>query len=645
MVYADEDRTAEAVVHELVPMSKADAPEPTDANMEAIKARNHTVKSSLLDHEDRIRLFHLEMLAKCDSRKKEVRRRQALGAQMMEAFQKHWKWPLPSDFDVAACINDFQLYLSEDDLQGFYKYYSPSARQGFSDVRGPLEEMLDRSVSRKDRNALIEELRGRVLQHGPAMGPLVSIIAGFCDMMGFEGARLDALKAMVEEIDFKLAQAKVKLERIETQRERALEAENLLDAERFFMAGIDLQEEMVDLMLDRLQQLLDKGAHNTLLGKLRKLCEGADDQMNEAKRINDELLAKIERDLNRIQQKVQEEQEGMRYREEEFAEVQQRIEEELNMNTLQQDKVWRDIVYAHRALEDLAEQRFKGMENWMKEVEKHERRKVDYNAVLRACETHSVTLVELMHDCNNCDQILRHMDEFIRAATKSIAGKIDEAHGGIEKQTLQDQEMFLQVFRKYYLQLGEAVFQNQKRLEEALRQTRACELQISLCKETLDPALHQYRDQLQQLQERQAELTDVLNALQERADDRGAQFLPHEDALRAAGLEFESPLLQMREQILDRRARVLAMREAFLQENQEEYVEKEEEDIRALVHHTLEARKGGPASLLVPPLSPSRASLLDGNTMESLASAPDLTLPVRKQSRAGSISSAAAAAS
>lgn len=45
---------------------------------------------------------HLEMLAKCDSRKKEVRRRQALGAQMMEAFQKHWKWPLPSDFDVAA---------------------------------------------------------------------------------------------------------------------------------------------------------------------------------------------------------------------------------------------------------------------------------------------------------------------------------------------------------------------------------------------------------------------------------------------------------------------------------------------------------------------------------------------------------------
>eukprot|EP00668_Euglena_longa_P031911 GGOE01041182.1.p1 GENE.GGOE01041182.1~~GGOE01041182.1.p1 ORF type:complete len:672 (-),score=276.60 GGOE01041182.1:129-1991(-) len=613
--------------------------------MEAIKARNHTVKSSLLDHEDRIRLFHSEMLTKCDSRKKDVRRRQALGAQMMEAFKQHWKWPLPSDFDVATCINDFQLYLSEDDLQGFYRFYSPSARQGFSEVRSLLEEMLDRDISRKERNAFIDELRSRVLQHGPAMGPLVSIIAGFCDMMGFEGARLDTLKAMVDEIDFKLAQAKVKLERMETQRAKALAAEDLQDAEGFFMAGIDLQEQMVDLMLDRLQQLLDKGSHNSMLAKLRGLCSGADDQMNEAKHINDELLAKIERDLNRIQQKVQEEQEGMRYREEEFAEVQQRIEEELGMNQQQQDKVWRDIVYAHRALEDLAEQRFKGMENWMKEVEKHERRKVDYNAVLRVCETHSVTLVELMHDCNNCDQILRHMDEFIRAATKSIAGKLDEAHGGVEKQTLHDQEMFLAVFRKYYLQLGEALFQNQKRLEEVLRQTRACELQISLCKETLDPALHQYREELQQLKERQAELTDVLTSMQNRADERAAQFMPHEDALHAAGLEFDSPLLQMREQILDRRARVLAMREAFTEENQQEYVEKEEENLRTLVGHTQEARKGGTASLLMPPLSPTRASLLDGSLADAQVSSPDIFLPLRKQSRAESMSSRGSASS
>jgi hypothetical protein len=591
------------VTDEVMPVAKADAPDPTTMNLMDTKARNHELKSSLMDHEERLHLYHVEMVNKCDGKQKDVKRRHNVGADMMESFKNGWKWPLRSDFKVATCVTDFALNLSEEELQDFYKYYTPQMRATYLNVKGVLTELLDKNTTRRRKNVLIEDLLAKVKGHGPGMSILVELVQNLCELLAHEATNMDAIQGMLEETDIQIGDVKIKIDKTETNRQRALKEEELQEAEGYFEVGLDTQERLIDTILFRLSHLLDKGPRNNLLDGLRKLCEQADEQMNETKHINDDLMGKIDQDLKRIQQKVFEEQEGMKYREQEFLDVQERMKEELSNNQRQQEKVWRDITYSFKELQELAEGRFKEVENWMKEVEKHERRKVEYNAVLKVCEDHSKTLSELQHDCNNCEQLLRNFDEFIRVATKTITTMADTTSGEIDRLALEEQETYLGVFRTFYMQLGELLFKKQKRLEETDRMIRNCEFQIDFCKETLDPDLHKYRDQLKELTQRRQETADTVARMQVRGDDRAAQFMPHEDALRAAGREFESPLLEMHEDVVDRRARVLAQRQRFIDKDKEELVDKEAVGIETLVNHTQQARKTGISSL-IHPLSP-----------------------------------------
>lgn len=595
------------VSDEVMPVAKADAPDPSLMNITDTKARNHELKSALMDHEERLNQYHIDLLAKCDSKQNEVKRRHNIGAHMMEDFKRGWKWPLRSDFNVATCVTEFSLNLSEEDLDAYYQHYTPQPRPTYTAAKGLLSDLLDSSCSRRRKNAILEDLLSRVKGHGAGQHLLVELLGGFCDLLAQKGTDFGPLKQMLEETLIQMDDVKLKIERTENNRQNALGEEDLQAAESYFDVSLDSQERLIDIVVFRLNSLLDKTARNELLAALKKLCEQADEQMNESKHINDDLMGKIDQDLKRIQQKVFEEQEGMKYREQEFNDIQTRMGEEMLNNQRQQEKVWRDITYSFKELQELAEGRFKETENWMKEVEKHERRKVEYNAVLKVCEEHSKTLTDLQHDCNNCEQLLRNYDEFIRGATKSITAMADAVTAESNEYALQEQKEYLVIFRQYYMQLGELLFKKQKRLEEVDRMIRNCEFQIDFCKETLDPDLHKYREQLKELQARRIETADRVARMQVRGDDRAAQFMPHEDALRAAQYEFESPLLEMHEDVVDRRARVLQQRQKFIDKDKEELVDKEAEGIENLVTTTKQARKTGVSSL-IHPLSPGKGS-------------------------------------
>jgi len=602
------------VSDEIMPVTKADAPDPARMNVLDVKARNHELKSALMEQEERLNQYHIDLLNKCDGKQREIKRRQNVGQHMMQQFRDGWKWPLKSDFNVATCVAEFALNLSEEELESYYKHYTPQARPVHIAVKSLLSELLDVSTSRRRRNTLLEDLLAKAKNHGPGMHLLTELIGKFTELLQSDGTSPENWRLMLQETDQQIADLKLKIERIEGQRQDALTEEDLQAAETFFEVSLDTQEALIDVYIFRLNTLLDKGTRNRLLENLRQLCEQADTQMNETKHINDDLMGKIDADLKQIQQKVFEEQEGMKYREQEFLDIQQRMGEELMNNQRQQEKVWRDITYSFKELQELSEGRFKECENWMKEVEKHERRKVEYNAVLQVCEDHSRTLTEMLHDCNACEQLLRNFDEFIRGATKTITALADSTTAQCDDWALEDQKTYLVVFREFYMRLGEFLFKKQKRLEEVDRMIRNCEFQIDFCKETLDPDLHKYREQLKELQVRRVDVSERVQRMQVRGDDRAAQFMPHEDALRAAEYEFDSPLLEMHEDIVDRRARVLGQRQKFIDKDKEELVDKEAEGIEHLVVTTKQARKTGVSSL-VHPLSPGK-----GKKKESSAS-------------------------
>ena len=227
----------------------------------------------------------------------------------------------------------------------------------------------------------------------------------------------------------------------------------------------------------------------------------------------------------------------------------------------EQDTVWKNITDSFADLKRLSTDRMARIDLWMRKVEGHDHARVDHIKVVALCKDHAQTLEYVKNDTDTCENLIDQFEDFITLAirsTKEVAGKAT-SEGDVL--ALDEQKRYLGLFRRFYMQLGELLFKKQKRLEEVDRMIRSCEFQIDFCKETLDPDLRRYRDQLKDLQLRRVEVADKVSRLQIRGDDRAAQFMPHEDALHKAGLEFDSPLLEMHEHVVDCRARVLEQRQ------------------------------------------------------------------------------------
>eukprot|EP00996_Jenningsia_fusiforme_P000510 NODE_144_length_3058_cov_27.366567_g133_i0.p1 GENE.NODE_144_length_3058_cov_27.366567_g133_i0~~NODE_144_length_3058_cov_27.366567_g133_i0.p1 ORF type:complete len:894 (+),score=263.37 NODE_144_length_3058_cov_27.366567_g133_i0:92-2683(+) len=578
--------------------SPANAPNPLMMDLPEQKRTNHRLKTQVLEHEERIVATLKEYLLKCDKRPKEIKERQSRGHDFIDAFRDGWKWAMPSDFNVSACISDFGLEITEEDLENAYVHYTPLKEPLHLSLKSNFQELQDLATGRRRKNTVMEELSGKVRQHGPGINVLLDIVRNFLDLMGQDGTTLEAVRSVLHETEEQIKELNEKIDRNEASRERALQDEDLQAAEEFYERSLDLQEQVIDIILFRLNNLLDRTSRVRLLDNLRRLCERADGQMNETKRLNDDMAAKIVLDMKRLRQHVAEEDEGMRYREEEFAEIMKRSNEELMNNQRQQDKIWRDITYSFRELKELGDARYKEIEAWTKEVEKHERRKVEFNAILVVAEQHLVTLQELLYDCSTCDDALRDFDEFIRRAADDITSMADLASSEGDSLALSEQKRYLGAFRRFYIQVGELHFRRTKRLEECDRMLRNTEFQIDFCRETLDPDLQRYREQLKELQLRRAEVAERVKRLEQQGDERAIQFAPHEEALRAAGFEFESPLLEMQEETAERKNKVLKTRQVFLEKDKEELVDREERELQTLITSTKAARQSGISSLV-----------------------------------------------
>eukprot|EP00906_Rhabdomonas_costata_P003370 RCo005155 len=598
------DLTVEEAEGSLVP--KMDAPDPESMDIAEQKAINMKLKTELFDHEERLVKEAAELLHRATTRPKELKDRQSKGMDLMQVYQDGWKWPMPADFNRELLIQEFSLSITEPQLEDLLEHYTLQPRPIVIQIRQILSDLIDVTASRRRKTMLIDELVGKASRHGPGMPALLDIVKSFTELMDSDGTNIEAIKAMLQETGEQLSELKAKIDRLDLARAKALQDEDITNAEMMFEDGLAQQEKLIDIILLRLGHLLNKASKIRLEQRLRELCADADRTLTSTKKQNDDLIHKIEQDLATMKTKMDEEQEGMRYREQEFDEMTKKTNDSLLANQRGQDKVWAEIMYSFKDLKALSDARFKAIEDWSVEVEKQERRKVEYNATIRTCEDHVTTLKQLMNDCEAADHMMKNLDDFFKQASKVAADIANAASSEGDALALEEQKFFLVAFRRYYGEMGEMIYNKTKRLEDTERQIRSTEYQISFCKETLDPSLHRYRETLRDLQTRRSELNGILSDMRGRADDRARDFLPTDEALRAAGFEFDSPLVEVHEHIAERREKTMAKRQVLIDVDKHELVEKEAEEIEKLLLTTKQARKGGDPAVAIIALSPQR---------------------------------------
>lgn len=573
----------------------ADSPEE-----QRIREENAEVKSLLINHEERLVAHYAELLATCERQQDEVREQITKGDTLMGEYKEHWKWPSGSEFSVAKCVTDVGLELPMVELESFAKVYTSSINPVIVTVKPLLMELLEAGCTRRRKINLIKDITDKTKGHGPGMAALVELVSSFCDLLNQDGNSMEAMKQMLSDTEEQINELKNKIDRSETSRQRSVQEEDLRAAETHFEASLELQEQLIDIILFRLNQLLDKASKSRLIENLEKLEEQSEDQIAESKAINRELKLKIADDIAKLAQKELDENAAWKSREQEFEDMLKRTTVDLADNAKKQDAVWKEMAESFKVLQKLSDERTKRLGEWMVKVEDHDRARIDYLQTVAVCQDHTQTLEYLKHDTDTCENLIVQFEEFIEIAIRQTKEVADKTSTEGDVLALDEQKRYLGLFRRFYMQLGELLFKKQKRLEEVDRMIRSCEFQIDFCKETLDPDLRRYRDQLKDLQIRRVEVSDRVSRLQIRGDDRASQFMPHEDALHKAGIEFDSPLLEMHEHVVDCRARVLEQRQKFIRRDKEELVDRETVSIDELVANTTAARNAGLSSMIMP---------------------------------------------
>eukprot|EP00667_Euglena_gracilis_P002523 EG_transcript_2524 len=589
----------EASVQSVAVTPKFDASQSLAPDGNVLKA-NEELQLQLTQNEEQLVAQYLSLAKSADEQMREVQEQVAATRQLVFQLTDGWKWPYTSQFQVTQCIDTLQLVLSESDIEHLTKMYTSGPRSASIAIRPLFDELLEAGCSRRRKQQLLKDVADKVKREGPGMPGHLEVVSSFVDILTQDGSTLEALKTMLKETQEQIEMMKTKVSHAEAARAEAVQREDLKAAEGQFETSLELQEEMIDLVLYRLNNLLDKASKLNLVDNLDKLHNQSKEQIKESRDFNADVLERLGHDLEKVEDAKVAANDQFAERKAKHQRLVEMTEAELAANQQEQDEVWERITQAFADLTALAQARVKKADDLIQGVQDYEGSRVDFERRMKVYEEHLITLQDLQRACRLSEETLLAFEDFATDAVKRGQQVASQSSSEGDHLAREEQKRYLALFRQFYMQLGELLFKKQKRLEEVDRMVRSCVFQIDFCKETLDPDLTRYREQLKDLQLLRVEVADKVNRLQIRGDSRATQFLPHEEKMRRAGLEFDSPLLEMHEEIAHNRTRVLEQRQKFLRKDKEELVDKEAMGIDELLQTTKTARVQGPHTLLSP---------------------------------------------
>jgi hypothetical protein len=130
-----------------------------------------------------------------------------------------------------------------------------------------------------------------------------------------------------------------------------------------------------------------------------------------------------------------------------------------------------------------------------------------------------------------------------------------------------------------YLTLGSLIYKKEKRLEEIDRTVRTTHIQLEFCVETFDPNAKKFSDQKKELYKLRTAVEEELSLLKEKQGKALEDFKESEEALDAAGIEFNHPVDENNEEVLTRRTKIVEYR-AHMSKQEEVKIAAEREEIK-----------------------------------------------------------------
>jgi hypothetical protein len=230
-------------------------------------------------------------------------------------------------------------------------------------------------------------------------------------------------------------------------------------------------------------------------------------------------------------------------------------------------------------LQKLGTERFEEVKRRIEENDREEKRRVEYQQFLEVVSQHKKLLELTVYNCDLAIRVIGLVEETIAEACSAIKARHDRTNNDLNDLRLEIHKEYLEFFRMLYLTLGNLIYKKEKKLEELDRNIRTTHIQLEFCIETFDPNAKKHSDAKKQLYMVRAQTEEELAMLKEKQSKAQEDFQSTEEALVAAGIDFQHPADEQNEEILNRRSKMVEYR-AHLSKQEEVKIAAEREEIK-----------------------------------------------------------------
>lgn len=560
----------------------ADSSEVTLEAARKQKIHNLKLKTACLENEEYIQELHVSDWS--ENQKQKLLSAHDKAAELLLAVEVGTKWNLTQAYDLAKLMRVCGLEMSQREL------YKPEDKPQFMDVIGlkkTLQElkqnrnktrivsftgMIDNSINKVEK--VEEELRRSQLDATQLAQVPVSSLKQTEDIMNVTNIQT-ALSSTEEQIKTVLAQ----IEKTNEIQNVAMSDGEMQVAEEQMYTKVQLQERLIELIHDKYRIISKVEDENTPFKKIYETQKKANQETSQMKDAKRRLKQRCETDLKHIHDAIQkadlEDAEAMKR----FASQKDKSERFLRDNLEKQDECWRKIQDLERQLQKLGTERFEEVKRRIEENDREEKRKVEYQQFLEVVSQHKKLLELTVYNCDLSIRVTGLMEEMVAESCSAIKARFDRTNQELGDLRVEVHKEYLEFFRMLFLTLGNLIYKKEKKLEELDRNIRTTHIQLEFCIETFDPNAKKHSDAKKQLYMVRAQTEEELQMLKEKQNKAQEEFQSTEEALVAAGIEFQHPADEQNEEVLNRRSKMVEYR-AHLSKQEEVKIAAEREEIK-----------------------------------------------------------------
>ena len=546
------------------------------------KIHNLKLKTGCLENEELIQELHVSDWS--ETQRQKLRAAHEKAQELVVAVEVGTKWNLTEAYDLAKLMRVCGLEMSQREL------YRPEDKAQFMDVIGvkkvlqdlkqnrnktrivSFTQMIDNSIAKVEK--VEEELRRSQLDATQLAQVPTRTLKQIEDIMNVTQIQ-NALASTDDQIKTQLAQ----LEKTTEIHSVALQDGEMQVAEEQMWTKIQLQERLIDLIKEKFRLIgkcEDENAPFKKIYEVQKQANQETSQMKDAKR---RLKQRCETDLKHIHDAIQkadlEDAEAMKR----YAAGKEKSERFAKENVEKQEEAWNKIQDLERQLQKLGTERFEEVKRRIEEIDREEKRRVEYAQFLEVASQHKKLLELTVYNCDLAIRCTGLIEEMVSEGCASVKARHDKTNQDLATLRIEVHKEHLEYFRLLYLTLGSLIYKKEKRLEEIDRNIRTTHIQLEFCVETFDPNAKKHSDMKKELYKLRVSVEEELAMLKEKQSKSLEEFKESEEALDAAGIEFNHPVDENNEEVLTRRSKMVEYR-AHLSKQEEVKIAAEREEIK-----------------------------------------------------------------